>query len=173
MCLVIVFVIMLYNAFSMVTGSLFLYGDALRWCRWEAVSLSSGGVRARVHPVVQPTATPEEPRRSGRAGQEPSLPLHHLWQGLCHRVQPAHSHYQGTSCQSNQLIHHCQINRIQFITMKSKYVIINQLSSSSQWKNRSLFQPSKSLSELINQTKLLVLNYLLWPFCIPLSVCSV
>ena len=53
------------------------------------------GVRAGVHPAVQPSAAPPQPREPDRAPQEPALPLQHLRQGLRHREQPQNSHRKG------------------------------------------------------------------------------
>lgn len=63
--------------------------------RWKTLPLPLGGVRTGLHPALQPAAAPEEPRRSGGAGQEQAVPLHHLRQGVRHRVQSEDAHYEG------------------------------------------------------------------------------
>lgn len=65
--------------------------------RRTTLQVSPARVRARIHPAVQSAAAPTQPRRTGGACQKSAVPLQHLRQGICHRVQPADAHIQGES----------------------------------------------------------------------------
>ena len=72
-----------------------MFFQILNFCRWTSVQVPHTGVRSRLHPAVQPTATPPKPRVSDWAVEEPTVPLQHLWKGVCHRKQSEDPHGQG------------------------------------------------------------------------------
>ena len=81
------------------------------FCRWTSVQVPHTGVRSRLHPAVQPTATPPKPRVPDWAVEEPTFPLQHLWKGIRHREQSEDPHGQGEQRdgdgdENEEMVHH-------------------------------------------------------------------